>query len=371
VHVRQLADLTGVYGVSGVVAFVNAALAELLGRSTRAALRPVATAAALLVFVVGYGALRIHQLVEPPGAAVLDVALVQGNLRSELRWKRTHASRVLRLYGRLTREAILAQDERPDLVIWPENALQTAVDDPSYGPPLMALARSVPLLIGAPRHTRDESGRREYNSAHFIHPGGHVASYDKRRLLPFSESRPLGSWASFGSRGDLDRGDWSAGRQPGVFALDGHGLGVLICMDALYPELAREAVEEGADVLVNISNDGWFVGPGALEQHFAHVVFRAIETRRPLLRIAPTGVTAVVSPAGDVVARLESDTRGTLRVQVHVPSSPPSLYAQIGDAFSIACLLVCSMPLVQRGHAALPPHIGDGSHSVRSPRRIA
>ena len=369
-RIRQLADLTGIYGVSGLVALVSAALAAALADArpwrrprwpAARELAPAACAVLALLAAVAYGEWRIRDLEAAsadPGRPALEVALVQGNLGSELRWKRSQASRALRRYGGLTRDTLAgmradaAVRPPPDLVVWPENAIQTPVDDPIYGRPLLALARGAPLLLGAPRHERSGDGRRTFNSAHLITRDGHVASYDKRRLLPFGESRPLGALLAFGPRGNLDGGSWVAGRHPGVFILEGRRLGLLICLEVLHPELARDVVREGAELLVNLSNDAWFIGAGAREQHFAQTVFRAIETRRPLLRVTPTGITAVVSPSGEVEARLPEGTQGVLRASVAWPQGAPSLYARVGDVFAIGCALACAAPALQRGLGA-------------------
>lgn len=380
-RIRQIADLTGVYGVSALVAFVSAALAAALtGRRARRGRGSLAAAAVALLLALLYGQWRIDALDARArsDAPALEVALVQGNLGSELRWRRSQSSRVLRRYGGLTRDAIAgvgpgaSERPRPDLVVWPENAIQTPVDDPTYARPLFALARGAPLLFGAPRPERAGDLAGSFNSAHLIQRDGHVSTYDKRRLLPFGETRPLGALPGLGPRGDLDAEQWLAGRQPGVFVLDGRRLGVLICLEALYPELARDAVRDGAELLVNLSNDGWFAGPGGREQHFAQSVFRAVETRRPLLRATPTGISAVVSPGGEVEARLPEATAGVLRARVAWPSLPPSLYAQTGDVFAIGCVLACAFPAARRAALAArrrPAHVQDARGSESDGRR--
>src|SRR5262249_25437260 len=138
-------------------------------RGIAAPLRVAAIAAAAIVAAVGYGSWRIRAAGDSaePGDA-LRVALVQGNVPQSLRWNRVYASRVLRTYGGLTREAV-ASGQPADLVVWPESALQTELADPAYGPPLRALIdrSGVPLLTGIPRSERD----RRYNSALFLAPG--------------------------------------------------------------------------------------------------------------------------------------------------------------------------------------------------------
>ena len=347
VHVRQIADLGGVYAISGLVALVNAALAETI-RAGWAALRgrfvpwePVAltaSAAALAVaLTLTYGSLKISA--PQRDGQTLRVAIVQGNVDPELRWRRATARRVFKRYGELTRDALVAEGPSPDLVVWPENAIQTSPAGSSYGEILRKMADGgVALLVGAPHAERGEHGRDHFNSAHLLLPDGRSARYDKRRLLPFSETRPLSGLASFGARGDLDASDYTPGRDPGVFEVAGARLGVLICMEALYPSLAREAVGLGADVLVNVSNDGWYRGTGGAAQHLEQVVLRAVETRTPVVRATTTGISAVVAPTGAVLASIGQGRAGVLELDVPTRTGPPSLYARAGDAFAIACL---------------------------------
>ena len=125
-----------------------------------------------------------------------------------------------------------------------------------------------------------------------------------------------------------------------------HLLGVLICLEALYPEGAREAVASGASLLVNLSNDGWFQGRGGPEQHFGQVVFRAIEVRRPLLRVTTTGVSGQVTADGTVRHRLPFGERGTLRVVVHPRPGEQSFYARFGDVFAGGCTAALAGALV-------------------------
>ena len=311
--------------------------------------------------MLGYGELRLRELARPADAPELDVLLVQGNVEPQLRWQRAMAGRVIRRYGSLTREAARAEG-LPDLVIWPENAIQTAVNDATYGPPLHGLVQrlGVPLILGAPRSERAEGASfHHYNSAFLLAPDVPSDHYDKRRLMPFGESDPLGDAFDTGRRGDLDGGRWRAGQRPGVFAVKDHLFGVLICLEALYPDLVRDVVASGAEVLVNLSNDGWFQGRGGPEQHFQQAIFRAIEVRRPLLRVTTTGVTAMVEPDGSVTGRLDWGERGTLRVRVRPESGPPTFYARFGDVFAGGCIAALGASLAIAGlrsrRACLPP----------------
>jgi apolipoprotein N-acyltransferase len=145
---------------------------------------------------------------------------------------------------------------------------------------------------------------------------------------------------------------------------------VLICLEALYPALAREVARAGADALVNLSHDGWYGGRGGAEQHLAQVRFRAIETRRPLVRSTTTGISAVVAPDGALAATLPPGARA-LRTRIPAPWPGTSLYVRFGDVFSVACtafwLAVAGRALAMRcrsrrdqGEATAPHPVGGG-----------
>ena len=348
-RLRQVADVTGVYGVTFVVVLGNVALCEGLraarGRAVSRSFLVVAAAfGVLLCGVLGYGEMRLRQFTPRDDAPGLDVLMVQGNVEPSLRWQRTGAARTLRRYGSLTRDALYAAPP-PDLILWPENAVQTGIEDPTYGPPLWELVRrfDVPLLLGAPRSERSKDGVFHYNSAFLLSPGAAPDHYDKRHLMPFGESNPFGELFDTGQRGDLDTGRWRPGERPGVMAVGGHLLGVFICLEGLYPETARDAVASGAAMLVNLSNDGWFQGRGGPEQHFGQVVFRAIEVRRPLLRVTTTGVSGLVAADGTVSHSLGFGERGALRATVHPITDGVTFYARFGNLFAGACTAALTM----------------------------
>jgi apolipoprotein N-acyltransferase len=352
-RLRQLADLTGVYGVSGLLALGNVACAELLFAGWRRRCRLPAERAPLVACLAIFGLLAAGallygelRLAGPRSEdAILDVVLVQGDVEAGSNWNRSAATRVLHRYVGLTHEALArANGDRPDLVVWPENAIQTPLDDPIYGRPVRGLPRhDTSYLLGAPRQEERDGVRRHFNSAFLLRPGAEPEHYDKRRLLPFSETRPFGALGALGARGDLDAEEYTPGGGPGVFRLDRAGLGVLICLEALYPDLAREAVATGADVLVVLSNDGWYHGRGGAEQHLAQVVFRAVETRRPLLRATTTGISALVSPEGRILASIPEGEAGFLRVAVPPGRKGSTPYVRLGDWFPWACLLACAL----------------------------
>ena len=333
---RQVASLGGVYLVSAVVAWVNAALGEawLTRKRPAPALAILAAPVAALGVASAFGALRMQT---PAGDTGEHVLLVQGNVEAGLRWKRAGVRQVFQRYGTLTRDALAPREEAPLLVVWPESALQVGVEHPTYGLVLERMSKRAPLLVGAP-HARTEDGEvRTFNSATLIRSGEPSLRYDKRRLLPFSETSPFGGLLDLGRAGELEPESFSPGTQPGLLALGSHRAGVLICMEALYPELGRELAELGATFILNLSNDGWYRGRGADLQHFEQVRFRAVETGLPVVRATTTGVTAIIDPLGDVVAAVPVEAADVLDAEL--PGRlPPTLYARIGDVFALTCV---------------------------------
>ncbi len=351
-YLRQIADITGVYGVGALIALGNAVFAETLlvarawmrnAPATRfecgmPLIRAASVFAICLALTLAHGSARLS---EPVGHEDYDVAIVQGNLDQSLRWKRGEALRVLRHYQRLSERAIGAKAGAPDLIIWPESALQKSVSDPLYGPPLakMVSTMGVPLIVGAPR--RDTRGH--YNSVSMLTPGAEPQVYDKIRLLPFSEWHPIDALASLPARGNESIGEYVAGSEPGVFSWRDKRLGILICFEAIYPQMARAVVANGASVIFNLSNDGWFRGSGGPEQHLQQVVFRAIESGVPVVRATTTGISAVISPTGEKLAELGDGESGVLRVRVPAARPFPTAYVRYGDLFAHLCCAVLAI----------------------------
>lgn len=331
----QVAELGGTYLVSFLLAFAGAAVAEAISSRDRAALRALALAAVALVAMRAYGGARLAAVAGEASPSV-RVALVQGNVPG--RWK-TDPARAEDVFGAYleTTRAIVAR--HPALVLWPENAVSFLLA------PNERLRREIaaavgpggpPVLLGGPRVEAGGGGRaRFFNSAWLVTSAGEVASvYDKRQLVPFSEYRPdnlLGRlWDFHPNPGYTPGAEATIFEQPAPF-------GVLICFEAIYPELVLPLVRRGARFLVNLTNDEWFGASGALEQHFAMTVFRAVETRRALARVTNTGVTGVVGPTGEVVARFPTHVRDAWIADLPLRDGETP-YVRTGDVVAWACV---------------------------------
>lgn len=332
----QVADLGGTYAVSFVIALVSLAAGELLAdgwavrRVPQGWARRLALPLALLLALLAYGQLRRASLAD--GARTpRRVAVVQGSVPGEFTWKRAFAERVLTRYARLT-DAAIARAGGADLVVWPENAVGFYLD----GEPLLraqigtvAARAGGALVIGAPR--LGEAGGA-YNSAYVIAADGTIrGTYDKRRLLPFAEYDPLSRRSA---SPDAGAAEYSPGDTPGILDAAGVKLGTVICYEVIFPGLVRDTVRAGAEVLVNLSNDAWLDADdpsgAASRQHLSMAVFRAIETRRFLIRAASSGISGVVTPYGDAIALLPVGASDAAVASV-LPRRGRTAYVRFGD----------------------------------------
>ena len=344
----QIAALTAVYGVSFLVAFGNAAIAEAIvlvtaRARTRQVLATLALPLVLTVPVWAAGALIAHR--GPFGGfAARPVAVVQTNLPPAFEWTRAYTDREVMAHLQATDRLPLTS--RPALIVWPEHAVPRYLEDePLLAAQLGELSarHGADILFGAPRY---DAGRT-YNSVRLITASGHNGGYyDKQRLVLGAEANPFTPSAAAGPSESPRQ--FSAGSGPGVIK-SFLPLGVSICHEVLFPELAARAVRAGAALLVNVSNDGWLDrGSGvASRQHFAMAVFRAVETRRYLVRAATTGVSGMIDPYGHVEATLGPGEVGVLTAPV-AGRGGLTPYVRLGDAFAFACVLAAVGALAAR-----------------------
>jgi apolipoprotein N-acyltransferase len=359
----QGADLSGVYGVSLLLLLINCAAAGLLAAPRRRFSRRAAIVVSLLLAGhLGYGYWRLAGAPERRDEQ-LRVALIQGNIDQAVKWDPEQRSRTVETYRRLSEQAAASG---VDLIIWPEAAAPFYLQDDS---PLSRQVQAVShqlgsyLLVGGPAYERKPSDDAfsYYNSAYLYSPAGRsLGRSDKIHLVPFGEYVPLGKLLTFINKLVVGVGDFSAGRVAPL-ALDGHALGVLICYEAIFPELARDYVRQGSDLLVNITNDAWFGRSPASRQLLAMTRFRAVENRVWIARAANTGISALVTPGGGVT--LATPLFETLQVVGQVGlGAQPTFYNRYGDLLPRFCLIVAGCWLLaawqlrrRQGRTGTPP----------------
>lgn len=371
----QSADSFGVYGLSFLLALSSALAAEFASAPWRPArfrpapfrsffpLPPLASGFAVLaVLALWFGVYGVYRLSNPtPVADTVPMVLVQHNGDS---WAQGGEAAALRTAQRLSREGarwLAAEGKRPALVAWSETVLRRPFDDykpyfrknPAKDPLIPFLAElGVPLLTGAPV-VLDWERYDATNSAVLLSPQGTIlSSYAKMHPVPFAESIPF--WEYRWMRDFMSEvvgldGGWVMGTEATVMEVptaSGRPLrfGVPICFEDAFPSVCAAFLRNGADILVNITNDSWSLTVSAETQHFVAARFRAIEFRRVLVRSTNGGVTAVVDAEGRTLAQLPLFTEAVLPVEVPVQIGAPTTYFLLGDWFpallAIALFLV-------------------------------
>jgi apolipoprotein N-acyltransferase len=380
--VIQTADVVGDYGVSGLVVFVAACVARMIPwRGERMALWPVLPMAAVLGGIVGYGHWRMAGENTRPGPSV---ALVQGSIDAEIKTDEKQLNAVLNEYLQLSKRA-LEEQPKLDLLVWPETMYRYPLFTfaGEFKPPvdwvstpeelshtslknlrdLQEYFRSIveekfsaplppPLLLGIDAVHFSNEGESHYkedyfNSALFVDSQGKpLAQYDKMHPVMFGEYIPLADWFPFLYRitpltGGLTTGTKAVSQKLGDFRYAPN-----ICYETVIPHMIRRQIlqlrgqGEEPDVMVNITNDGWFRGSSELDMHLACGVFRAIEMRKPLLISANTGFSAWIDSNGQIV---QQGARRAADVIIAKPQldGRHSFYLDHGDLFSGICLAGC------------------------------
>ena len=376
----RMAPITGVYGISFVIAAVNALWLLRVSvrdrRHTRTAL--TATGVALILCYVLFLPHMLRPVHEGSEAAA---TLVQENLevgaantgpqmsKSDMFRSFSQLSlfppmgarcngipelprtRCVGFSGRETQgPAQMRYLARTDVIVWPESPAPFEEADPEFREAMSGLAKvaHAPVIAGNVSVDPDrtaERGFRLQNSAEFIAADGSFRGrYDKMHLVPFGEYVPFKRLFFFAGNLLADVGEFSAGKKRSVFAVDGHKYGTFICYESIFGDEVREYADLGADVLVNISNDGWYGDTSAPWQHLNMVRMRAIENHRWVLRATNTGVTAAIDPYGRVVESAPRHTRTSLRVGFDFEHDV-TFYARHGDWFAWICALVTASVL--------------------------
>ncbi len=332
----QSADVTGVYGVSFLLVAVNAALAEfILAPRRRSAVAGIVLVGFMCCTHIGYGVWRLGQDLDRR-EDTLQVGLVQGNVEQGQKWLPEMRQETVDRYLLLSGQAL----PQSELLIWPEAATPFFLQEKS-GLSRQVLDFSahegVSLLVGSPAYERAAAEIRYYNSAFLLKPDqGLVGRSDKVHLVPFGEYVPLPWLLGFLNKMVVGVGDFSPGKLLPL-DLDGKKLGVLICYEGIFPELARSYVRQGSDLLINITNDAWFGRSAAPYQHLAMVRFRAIENRVWLARSANTGISALISPSGTLSRQTPLFVQDVISGSVGLGHNG-SFYTRFGDVFAWLCL---------------------------------
>ena len=352
----RIAEWTGVYGISFEIVLVNVAFAAafLVPREKRSTMLVAAVAAAAV--------LQAGRLIEAPTVkADHSALLVQQNIPVAADWTPPYFQQTLNDLSELTITSAAGHpDAKIDLIIWPESPAPFFTQDARFRAALSNVARATKASIVTGSIGSEPiagASAKVFNSAALITPSGNWgARYDKVHLVPFGEYLPFPSLFSFAGGLTKEVGQFEKGKSRAPLDASGTQLGVFICYESVFPDEVRQFAANGAQVFVNISNDGWYGDSGAYAQHLNQTRMRAIENDRWLLSATDTGVTASIDPFGRIAARLPRKQRAAL-VAPYARISSTTFYTRHGDWFAYACAIISLGALLTR---FLSRHKADG-----------
>ena len=350
----QIVEWTGVGGLSFLAALTNLigviTVRRFLQEARQRRIRPhwdfsVNMALIAAVFAIGVRAVFVPAV---GNTIPLRIAAVQANIPQTQKFDRAYAQLIRDRYTTLTE---IALSTRPQLLLWPEAATPGSMfESEEMLQFVSSFARrgASNFLLG----TLDfDEAKHDYNiAALFTRNGKELQTYRKIHLVPFGEYIPFRhtfppfEWII----GDLIPGDFTPGTEYTLLKLEDPEIraAALICFEDTLGDLTRHFVAHGAQLLINVTNDGWFLRSQGSEQHLANAVFRAVENRRPLVRAANTGVTAFIDVQGRVANAFRPDgnsfTEGVLSDTIQIPpaTAPTTYYTRHGERFSKACAVL-------------------------------
>ena len=350
----QPAEITGIYGVSALIVLVNAALHFFLNTwifhlnphdGRRMSYRVIGVTTLVVGLWVGWGnwALNLTKS-QIESSPKIRIALAQGNIEQHLKWNKLYQQPTMELYKKLT---LQAAKEKPELIVWPEATTPFYYGlDPIGTKYVQDLVRTAgtPLLFGSPYKKQVEGKELVYNRAFLIsNQGETIDVYDKMHLVPFGEFVPFRQALFFIEKMVEIIGDFGLGKRATVFTLNDYQLGVSICYEIIFPDLVRQPVKNGAEYLVNITNDAWFGKSAASYQHISMAALRAVENRTPIVRAANTGISGFIDATGQIRNTTQLFKRELVVDEITPNKGPRTFYSKFGDIFSYLCLALMAI----------------------------
>ena len=341
----QIAEWTGVYGVTFLIVFFNSAIVQFIAlrRPSLAKGVKAGLVAGITVLVLcGIGAFRYFQISRKnTGVDSISVAVLQGNIDPYVKWDTDGLRSSIRVYSELL-EKTAGKRPEPDVVVWPESALPALLADESglmhWALHLVEQVDALHLIGALTRVSPEKS--LYFNSLYLVQPDGEIGGvYHKVHLVPYGEYVPMERFLRSFIPLLRDVGGFKSGGDIETLKDTKATFGPLICYETLFPGLSRNLVRKGANVLVNITQEGWYSSLAFAYQSLGVAVFRAVETRRPLVRAGNTGISTFIDRQGNVSQILALGVSGVLVNRV-IPCSLLTFYVKYGDIFVIVCVVI-------------------------------
>lgn len=339
--IAQLASITGVGGISFLMALTNASIAHLLLnlREWRSRAKTLALPFGLIALSIFYGLWALARPIDYEGR--IRIALLPGNVKQ---WEKMYMS-PLRTFSKYLDLLDSVTPQKPDLIVMPETHVLMDLLNPANSQYLKLIRDKLRgsgsyLLFGIP-HTEEVNGEYlDYNAAVLLSPEGVVGEYYKQHLVPISEYVPFRRYLpeSIVKR-VAGVADFAKGKEDVVFRLpNGARFGVVICFESVFPNIFRRFVRKGVDFMGIITNDAWFEGTSAPYQHYAMAPFRAIETGKAIFRCANKGISCVIDPKGRIIGGVVRPDKEEALI-AELPLHPgATIYARLGEWLPLSSL---------------------------------
>ncbi len=342
----QQASIYGVYGISAWLILINVMLYKLI--KTKMSKYLIALIIAFSLPLV-YAVVRMNEPVEQP----VIIGIVQPNIDPNLKFTRAMREitfqRLIQLSEQCSEASLERHGRSPQLIVWPETATPIFLTFPgAYQDRVYALADRIrsPVFTGTPIY--DHKNREIYNGAVLIEPGSGIAQeYRKTHLVPFGEHIPFDQYLAILKKIDVGGGDYTPGNNLTVFNSGQLTFSCLICFESIFPELSRKFVINGAELLINITNDGWFGKISGPQQHNDMAILRTVENGVPLVRCANTGISMVVDKYGRILLESRLFTETFILQQLSI-SPAKTVFLYIGNALPALCLFIVTLLLILR-----------------------
>jgi apolipoprotein N-acyltransferase len=377
----QVASLSGAYGISFLIVSFNAGLADLLHAFLnnkkdgfpaiiKTVKKPFLRLAVCIAIILSAWVWGLYISSQRPPGKTMTIGVVQGNIPQEIKWDRSFREFILSRYETFSKR-LMSANPKPQIIIWPEASTPGFIlnDSPLYRRTVQLISELKSyFIIGSSEYPKFKltaiNTLKTANTALFFAPDGKLmGQYIKIKLLPFAEYVPLDTimeWPNF----ILPKGkkqSYMAGNKDYLFSLASNRFGTLICWEVIFPEPARKMVQNGADFLINISNEAWFKDSAFPYQFLVTCIFRAVENRVNMVRATNTGISCFIDPFGRVTDRV---TRGGKDIFVEgaltrdiVLSPPGSFYTRWGDWLAWGCFIWGGLLI---GWATVKPRLAKG-----------
>ncbi len=347
----QIADITGVYGVSFLVVLVNLFLALLIETLTIwfrehpkirivSMVLPAAITTSLFVLTLSYGQFKQETLHKTTDQRNIHLGLVQPNIDQRKKWDPSFRKETIDRYLTLTTQAIKKHGpDKVDLIVWPEASTPFVFElENTFRDQITTLVQThqTPLLFGsiAVKEITEQSAQL-LNRAYLLSSQGSILNhYDKMHLVPFGEYVPR--FFSFIDKLAHGVGDYVPSNEHTIMSGPHGRFGVAICFEVIYPDLVRRFVKHGAEYMITMTNDAWYDHSSAPYQHFSMVVFRAIENRVSFARAANTGISGFINADGTIKQKTNLFEKTTIVDTVKL-GHDQTIYTAYGDIFAYTC----------------------------------